>query len=478
MTDDPAPPSASTRHRLAVAPASARAEIVLRSVEDHPDGLLLVPRTDDGPAELDEVDLSRTALGRRVAEGGSPPSWWDAEHRTGRFRKADLRGARLRRADLRGIDLGGSDLSGVAAQGADLRRARLEEANLSGADLASARLTRAQLGKADLRGAMLEDADLAGASLRFADLREAVLEGANLRSADLWSADLREANVSGAKFRAANLREARMAGADLSRTDLRRAVLLKANLSGANLSGADLRGADLGGANLSGADLRDARLEGLDLSQSQLAGVLLAGAYLDRTRLRRDQLGDAIGEELAGRFELAGRAYQGLERNFAERGDADASSWAYRRRRRMQKRAAIEAARAAFRNRRWTAAFHEGARFACDQAVEWLCDYGESIPRVLATMAVVYLLFSVLYGITNSVVVVSQAADGSTVKQVTRNPLDLAVFSLLAMTTSGSPAVGLEPRTEAVHLLTGLQASLGIALTGLLGFVLGNRVRR
>jgi hypothetical protein len=46
------------------------------------------------------------------------------------------------------------------------------------------------------------------------------------------------------------------------------------------------------------------------------------------------------------------------------------------------------------------------------------------------------------------------------------------------MTTSGSPVVGVEPRSEAVHLLTGFQASLGIALTGLLGFVLGNRIRR
>ena len=61
---------------------------------------------------------------------------------------------------------------------------------------------------------------------------------------------------------------------------------------------------------------------------------------------------------------------------------------------------------------------------------------------------------------------------------VTRDPKDLAIFSLLAMSTSGSPTVGLIPRNESVHFLTATEALLGIGLTGLLGFVLGNRVRR
>ena len=52
------------------------------------------------------------------------------------------------------------------------------------------------------------------------------------------------------------------------------------------------------------------------------------------------------------------------------------------------------------------------------------------------------------------------------------------MFSLLAMTTQGIPYPFLEPRNEAVYVLTGLEAVLCIALTGLLGFVLGNRIRR
>ena len=36
----------------------------------------------------------------------------------------------------------------------------------------------------------------------------------------------------------------------------------------------------------------------------------------------------------------------------------------------------------------------------------------------------------------------------------------------------------LQPRDHFVHFLTGVQALFGISLTGLLGFVVGNRIRR
>ena len=59
----------------------------------------------------------------------------------------------------------------------------------------------------------------------------------------------------------------------------------------------------------------------------------------------------------------------------------------------------------------------------------------------------------------------------------TRSPADLAVFSLFSMITSAQPPVGLLPADEYARLLTGIHALLGWTLTGLLGFVLGNRMR-
>jgi len=85
--------------------------------------------------------------------------------------------------------------------------------------------------------------------------------------------------------------------------------------------------------------------------------------------------------------------------------------------------------------------------------------------------------FAVLYGVTGSVLRAAPGPNGP-VEVVTRDPLDLAIFSLGAMTTSGLPTITLSPVNVYVNLLTGLQALCGIFLTGLLGFVAGARIRR
>jgi uncharacterized protein YjbI with pentapeptide repeats len=450
-------PLAATFQLLAQADPAQRTALVLRLVEGHPEGRLELPATEAGAAALNEVDLSREALHALQANAAAAPPWWDAQLQVPHFRRADLRGASLRRADLRG--------------------AVFEEANFASADLAGARLQGAALAGVDFQEAMLEEADLRSAALRFARLRGSVLEGAKLGGADLWGAQAQGVVLAGADLRAATLEEADLRGADLQRADLRGAVLRKTNLEGANLQGADLQGAVLGGTNLRGAVLRDAKLQALTLTGCDLAHVHTSDVWLERTRLRADQLGGAIGEELAGEYELARRGYLALERNFDELGDPDASSWAYRRKRRMQKREARRRARAAAAAGSWVAAARWYLQFVSDQLVEWMCDYGESIPRVLGSMLAMYLFFIVLYGITGSVVRMEDTPEGGAVRVATHRPVDLAIFSLTAM-TSATPAVGLQPRTEFVHLLTGIQSLLAIALTGLLGFVAGNRIRR
>src|SRR5262249_31538058 len=127
--------------------------------------------------------------------------------------------------------------------------------------------------------------------------------------------------------------------------------------------------------------------------------------------------------------------------------------------------------------RRWGEAAGWYARYAGDQAVEWLCDYGESIGRVLLALLAVYLLFTLIYALSDGVVRTTQTPTGP-VAAPTRNPLDWAIFSMSAMSTSAKQPVGLLPRNEWIQLLTGVQSLLGIALAGLIGFVFGNRSRR
>ena len=416
------PAPGRTYHDLAAASPAARAEMVLRLIEEHPGGRLELPARDGVPAALDGVDLSGPALAGLRGESPGPAPWWDAGRGAAALGHAVLRGAALTQANLQAADLGGADLRQALLRGASLQGARLEEAELQGADLAGADLRGAALGGARLVGAMLEDANLGGASLRFVDGTGTVFEKADLRGADLWGARLPEAVLAGADLRGAALAEADLRGADLSGADLRDATLGQADLRGARLRGADLRGAVLARAQLGGADLRDARLQGLVLSDCDLTHVRLSGAEVEKAQFRQEQLGGALGEELAGEYEEARRGYLALERHFTALGDFDAVSWAYRKKRRMQKLGARDRALAARARGAWRGAAAGYAQYLGDQLAEWLSDYGESVPRVLGCMLGVYLLFFALYGLTGAVVRVESTPAGVSRLSITHNP--------------------------------------------------------
>ena len=140
--------------------------------------------------------------------------------------------------------------------------------------------------------------------------------------------------------------------------------------------------------------------------------------------------------------------------------------------------AALAEGIAATREARIGAAFAGLATFVGDTLVEWMCNYGESLLRVFGSIAVVYVGFMTLYGVTGGVDRVTALPNGGQSLHVTRNLLDLAVFSLGAMTTSGAESSMLVSAGLYVKLLTGIQALSGIFLTGLLGFVAGHRIRR
>lgn len=398
-------------------------------------------------AKLDGLNLSAAAA--RPAAGAAP-SWWDAAAGRVALRAADFRGRSLRSANLSG--------------------ASLERADFSDADFVSGVLRDALLGGASFDRAMLEEAGFGGAHLRFATFREAVLEGADFRAADLWGAKLPEADADQTDFRDAQLEEADFRDADAREADFRGAKLGLTDFRGADLRMADFRGSTPRATKFDGADLRRANLEDLDLSGCSLLGVRLADARLDRTRFHRDQLGPAVGEEVAGDFEAARRAYLSLERNFTDTGDPEAASWAYRRRRRMEKFEAWRRAAEAGRTGHPLRAGRLGLSYGYHKLVELVCDYGESVPRVLLTLGAVLAGYAGWYAAAGLV-----ARDDGT---VTRSAFDVARYSLTAMIAPGDPPDDLRPAGPLAQMVTISEGFIGVFLTGLLGFVAGNRIRR
>jgi uncharacterized protein YjbI with pentapeptide repeats len=456
-------------------PESDPTASLLRDIEADAEGRL---RLAANPAErpvLRGLRFDADSLRPLAARAETTPPWWQAEGAS--LRGAMLAGSELPDADFSRADLTGADLSRVVMRAGRLQHARLEGAQFTAADLSGADFTGVQASEADFSEALLEDARFPDAVLRFAKFTGALLDGANLDRADLWAARLDGAEALNCTLRGAKLYEATLAGADLTGANLENAELKKANLRGAKLHGADLRGADLVGADLTGADLSAASLPRVDLSSCALDGVRLAGAWLQDTRFTIEQLGAGLGEELAGEFALARRGYFSLEQNFRGNGDPEAARWCYLRARRMGKRGAWAGFRDALRQRTWRELPLLFGTWLGDAFAEWLCDYGESLPRVLRAFCVTVLLFAGFYAVTGTLVQTEEGTAGLA-GLPSHNLIALLGFSFLNMCTSGIPDIGLKPGSHVVYFISSLQYVLGLVLIGLFGYVLGNRIRR
>ena len=436
---------------------------------------LLATRGPHAAGSVPRLVLDRVQAGREHLEGRAPGGWQDRE--TGGL---DLKGAALAQAGLNHTDLShanlrGADLEHVQGRGARFDGAILEQARFGEADCGGASFAGAQAGEASFARAMLEDARFDGASLRFADLQETLLDGASFARADLWGARFDGCDADEAAFGAARLDEASLRGGNFAQADFTDASLKKARLDGARLRGAEFSGARLEGASLNGADLSQASLPRVNLSGTELAHVRLAGAWLENTRLRLDQLGGMVGEERDGDYAAARQAYVTLEGNFRSLGDAAGESWAFRKSRTMGKNEKRRLAGAAWAERRFRPALEAGAGWLSDGFVEWLCDYGESLWRVVRAFFTTVLVFACLYGLTGSLTRTALVGVGRT---STRNPFDLLVFSFINMLSTSAPDIGIHPANELVVLMVSLQGAVGIVLIGLFGYVLGNRMHR
>lgn len=422
---------------------------------------------DGRPLDLREADLSRD----RLAPIAGDAVWWDAGRQGLNLAGAGLSGSDLDQADLTGATLKRARLSGVLARSADFSGTLIEEADFGKADLSGARFVGVAGGQADFTEAMLEDASFRDASLRFARLPRSLLDGADFSGADLWGADFTGADADYTRFRGARLDEVNLSDTNLTHADFEGASLTKARLVGARLRSATLTGAKLDGADLSGADLSAATLVRLDLSSCRLHQARFADAWLTGTCFRAAQIGDAVGEEIAGDYEAAKASYLALEQNFESIGSRDEAGWAYRRRRRMGRLHAGAQARAAWRARDRHGLMRHGYRWLADHGVEWLCDYGESLSRIVRAFTLIIVVFAGLFGLAGGLIL-----EGGT--QATYNAIDLLSYSALNMMTANPPEIGIKPVGRVTNLLVGVQGATGIVLMGLFGFVLGNRLRR
>lgn len=418
------------------------------------------------------VRADRGSLREFMATTGQEPAWWDGSRGRLALIDADLRGADLEDADLSGADLTRTCLAGSRGRSARFDECILEATDFTQSDLSGARFKSVSAGQVLFRDAMLEDAVFADASMRFAKLTRASLDGADFTGADLWGADFSGSDADDTSFRRARLDEADLSDANLTQADFEGATLKKARFARSRLRGVNFTDVKIEGADLCDADLSEAKLVRLNLVGCKLRHAKFAGAWIEGTRMRVEQLGGAVGEEIAGNYEGARLSYLALEQNFKSIGSHEEATWSYRRGRRMGRLHAGSLARTAWAARDRTTLLREGSRWATDRFVEWLCDYGVSMSRIARAFGIVTVLFALGYGLTGGLILDEGA------RLPTYNPLDWLTYSGLNILTSNPPDIGIKPVGRITNLLVGVEGATGIILMGLFGFVLGSRLRR
>ncbi len=138
----------------------------------------------------------------------------------------------------------------------------------------------------------------------------------------------------------------------------------------------------------------------------------------------------------------------------------------------MQKRIHRRRSAESFQKHEYLPAFTSFARYGADAGAEWLCDYGDSLVRVLRAMLTILVLFALAYWFTGSLTLREGAPGVHNARWI-----NYLLFSLDSMTTVGTSEVALRPAGELGVLLSGLQTAVGTMLLGLFGFVLGGRIR-
>lgn len=263
---------------------------------------------------------------------------------------------------------------------------------------------------------------------------------------------------------------------------------------------------------------------------AQLRGAFWNFAYLDRTRIRRESLGPAIGEELgakgravhwftAGDFHGARESYLTLKTNFHSIGRYDDASWAYVKEQQMEKAmhfpttAGHRWIRSELRigARRWRSKNPSHLRRFVRSNIlgrfhwAWLhlrlfagfCprhrrqemvrrdEYGDERDEWLSRWRWlrnwVYELLTG-YGerpftaVGMGAIAVVGFAVGYFLTGVISNFLDALVYSLATFATFN--LVDLQPNGRGMNIASSFEALLGIAVLALVVFTLGNRMRR
>jgi hypothetical protein len=159
---------------------------------------------------------------------------------------------------------------------------------------------------------------------------------------------------------------------------------------------------------------------------------------------------------MAERLRRAATIYRRLSGMWSDRGEYGYAGWAYVRARRLER----EALRPGGAH-----GWHRAGQWAFLVLADATSGFGERVRRVAITALLLVVVPGVVYAATGAI------EDGG---RTTHDLGDGLLFSLGQVTTTAPDRFSAPPGVE---LAGAVQTLVGIVLLGLLGFVLGNRIR-
>jgi uncharacterized protein YjbI with pentapeptide repeats len=363
------------------------------------------------------------------------------------------------------------------------------------------------------------------------------LRDTDLSNMDLRCVKLLHCNLSGAKLNSTRLDGASLFGCDLSKIDswvgsfrcssFRQCYIVNSRFVHGRFEGASFAHSNLENTKLINSyhdrdtwffqtrlcrtNLQEAHLEQVNLKEARtLFGVRLHRARLEGAELDYSLFGGKIGEELEREFVQAAQTYSAIKANLEAAGQYNQAARAYVKERQMEKDASAPWNARRFYGeseigdeyeysqehnrlvrtklgakwwnpRTWWFYLRYSTKWISDWIVELLCSYGESIWRVLFWMgATLFVIGPTLISLLGGL---DWTGDNMQVYRSLSTPLQrwsytyfqYVLYMIDAFTTADFAQ--LKPANDLVRLVSGLMAMIGIFLTGLLGFVAGNRIR-
>jgi len=306
-------------------------------------------------------------------------------------------------------------------------------------------------------------------------------------------------NLSNAIFRGCTFEDVKFSGATLFRTDFRDCKFKWCDFRYIRCSQSTFQDSHFYGCDFYRANFEDYSL----FEGTKMVGVSLFMANLQGAGLRRDNLGDKLLQEdkklfeefhhhflnvseksiidyLAKRHDEAMKIYRNLTGLWTSQGFFQDASWAYVKSKRNEKltysprfssRVYKTISGETSASKKILSSFLVALRYFPKFVLYWIidliCGFGESLGRLIASILVLLLGSAFVYWSLGSL----KSLDGT----VYIGFLDYLIFSIGNLTaTDFGRFIASSKLTE---VLIAIQALLGISMVGLLGFILGNKIR-